>query len=289
MNIDTTQIVPASKMVSHTTGFAVQLNKAIVGANAFAHASGIHQDGVLKARDTYEIMRAGRRGLERQQDRAGQAVGPQRLQTAPARAGVAIESEEEIQQAFARFKELADRKARSSTRDILALVSEDEHERSHDYRLVSLEQRSSFSHGAPHARVQFIDGGEPRSPWSPAATVRWTPSSGHRGPGEEAEMLLYSVNAISGAAQTPQGEVTVRLQHGGRVVNGGADPDIVVASAKAYIAALNKLRGAHSRGRGAGLRQRQTSSGDMAHTWAFHERLEVFSISFDLLGILLER
>ncbi|TXH39404.1 MAG: 2-isopropylmalate synthase, partial [Burkholderiaceae bacterium] len=147
--------------------------------------------------------------------------------------------------AFARFKELADRKSEIFDEDILALVAEDEHERSHEhYRLVSLEQRSSFGHGAPHARVQFMDG-----------ETEVTMESSGNGPVDAifqaieakvksgAEMLLYSVNAISERSSDSQGEVTVRLQHGGRVVNGvGADPDIVVASAKAYIAALNKLR-----------------------------------------------
>ena len=123
VNIDTTQIVPASRMVSQTTGFVVQPNKAVVGANAFAHASGIHQDGVLKARDTYEIMRAEDVGWAANKIVLGKLSGrnafKQRLQDL----GVEFESEAEINNAFARFKELADKKAEIFDEDILALVS----------------------------------------------------------------------------------------------------------------------------------------------------------------------
>ncbi len=126
LGIDTTQIVPASQLVSQITGFVVQPNKAVVGANAFAHASGIHQDGVLKARDTYEIMRAEDVGWTRQQDRARQTVGPQRVQAAAAGAGRSRSTARPTSiAAFARFKELADRKAEIFDEDIIAIVTEE--------------------------------------------------------------------------------------------------------------------------------------------------------------------
>jgi 2-isopropylmalate synthase len=243
LGIDATQIVPASRLVAQTTGFVVQPNKAVVGANAFAHASGIHQDGVLKARDTYEIMRAEDVGWAANKIVLGKLSGrnafKQRLQDL----GIQLESEGEVNAAFAKFKELADRKSDIFDEDILALVmdetvtSENEH-----YRLVSLSQRSETG-GRPHARVVFKAGDVEHHAESDGngpvdASLKAIESKVRTG----SEMLLYSVNAITSGSTESQGEVTVRLQHGGRVVNGvGADPDIVVASAKAYLAALNKL------------------------------------------------
>ncbi len=154
--------MPASKLVSQITGFVVQPNKSVVGANAFAHASGIHQDGVLKARDTYEIIACGRRGLEREQDRARQAVGPQCVQTAPRRLGIALESEGELNTAFARFKELADRKSEIFDEDIIQIVTEEsaEAQERESYKFVSLSQRSETGE-RPHARIVFsVEGKE---------------------------------------------------------------------------------------------------------------------------------
>ena len=243
IGIDTTQIVPASRMVSQTTGFVVQPNKAVVGANAFAHASGIHQDGVLKARDTYEIMRAEDVGWAANKIVLGKLSGrnafKQRLQDL----GIEMESEAEVNAAFMRFKDLADRKAEIFDEDIIALVSDESvtAEQEH-YRLLSLAQRSETGE-RPHARVAFAAGGVELHADSDGngpvdASLKAIESKVKSG----AEMVLYSVNAITSGSTESQGEVTVRLQHGGRVVNGvGADPDIVVASAKAYLSALNKL------------------------------------------------
>ena len=243
MNIDPLHIVAASRMVSQTTGFVVQPNKAVVGANAFAHASGIHQDGMLKARETYEIMRAEDVGWSASKMVLGKLSGrnafKQRLQDL----GVQLESEADVNLAFAKFKELADRKSEIFDEDILALVS-DESVTQHreQYGFVSLSQHSETGE-RPQASVVFTIGG-----------VEVTGNSDGNGPVDAslkaievhvksgAEMVLYSVNAISGSTES-QGEVTVRLQNSGRVVNGvGADPDIVVASAKAYLSALNKLQ-----------------------------------------------
>lgn len=243
LGIDTSQIVPASRMVAQTTGFVVQPNKAVVGANAFAHASGIHQDGVLKARDTYEIMRAEDVGWSANKIVLGKLSGrnafKQRLQDL----GVELESESELNAAFVKFKDLADRKSEIFDEDIIALVGDEsvsaeiEH-----YRLLSLSQHSETGE-RPGARVTFAAGqvehravAQGNGPVD--ATLKAIESKLETG----AEMLLYSVNAITSGSTESQGEVTIRLQHGGRVVNGvDADPDIVVASAKAYLSALNKL------------------------------------------------
>ncbi|CAD5374712.1 2-isopropylmalate synthase [Rubrivivax sp. A210] len=243
VGVDASQIVPASRMVSQTTGFVVQPNKAVVGANAFAHASGIHQDGVLKARDTYEIMRAEDVGWSANKIVLGKLSGrnafKQRLQDL----GVALESESDINAAFARFKDLADRKSEIFDEDIIALVGDDSvtHDQEH-YRLLALSQHSAMGE-RPHARVAFAAGGVEQHADSDGngpvdASLKAIESRVKSG----AEMMLYSVNAITSGSTESQGEVTVRLQLGGRVVNGvGADPDIVVASAKAYLSALNKL------------------------------------------------
>jgi 2-isopropylmalate synthase len=244
LRIDASQIVSASRLVSQTTGFVVQPNKAVVGANAFAHASGIHQDGVLKARDTYEIMRAEDVGWAANKIVLGKLSGrnafKQRLQDL----GIELNSDAQLNTAFAQFKELADRKSDIFDEDILALVMEDAVTAAHEhYRLLSLSQQSAMGE-RPHAKVSFAAGIEEFHTQAQGngpvdASLKAIESKLNTG----AEMLLYSVNAITSGSTESQGEVTIRLQHGGRVVNGvGSDLDIVVASAKAYLAALNKLR-----------------------------------------------
>ncbi len=244
VGIDATQIVPASRMVSQTTGFVVQPNKAVVGANAFAHASGIHQDGVLKARDTYEIMRAEDVGWAANKIVLGKLSGRNAFKARLQELGIEMESEADINTAFARFKDLADRKAEIFDEDIIALASDESVTREQEhYRLVSLRQHSETGE-RPHAAVVFAAGGVEHSAESDGngpvdASLKAIESQLATG----AELVLYSVNAITSGSTESQGEVTVRLQLGGRVVNGvGADPDIVVASAKAYLAALNKLQ-----------------------------------------------
>jgi 2-isopropylmalate synthase len=243
LGIDTRHILAASRMVSQTTGFVVQPNKAVVGANAFAHASGIHQDGVLKARDTYEIMRAEDVGWTANKIILGKLSGRNAFKQRLQELGVQMESEAEVNAAFARFKELADRKSEIFDEDILALISEENvlHDKE-QYVFVSLSQHSETGE-RPHASIVFtVDGkevkGESDGNGPVDASLKAIESHVQSG----AEMILYSVNAISGSTES-QGEVTVRLQNSGRVVNGvGADPDIVVASAKAYLSALNKLQ-----------------------------------------------
>ncbi|MFA9218574.1 MAG: 2-isopropylmalate synthase, partial [Sphingomonadaceae bacterium] len=242
LGIDATQIVAASRMVSQTTGFVVQPNKAVVGANAFAHASGIHQDGVLKARETYEIMRAEDVGWAANKIVLGKLSGRNAFKQRLQELGIALDSEADINAAFTRFKELADRKAEIFDEDIMALVSDEQQsQESEHYRFVSLAQHSETGE-LPQAKVVFSIGGHEHSCAGSGdgpvdATVNAIESQAASG----AELVLFSINAISTGTQS-QGEVTMRLSKEGRIVNGvGADPDIIVASAKAYLSALNKL------------------------------------------------
>ncbi|TAN11859.1 MAG: 2-isopropylmalate synthase [Burkholderiaceae bacterium] len=242
VGIDTTQIVPASKLVSSTTGFVVQPNKAVVGANAFAHASGIHQDGVLKARNTYEIMRAQDVGWNANKIVLGKLSGRTAFKQRLHDLGVVMDSDADVMTAFMKFKELADRKKDIFDEDILALVGESSSTAHKErYGFVSLSHQSTTG-TQPHAEIVFTeDGTEVRAAavgnGSVDASLKAIESHVKSG----AELVLYSVNAISGSTES-QGEVTVRLQDSGRIVNGvGADPDIIVASAKAYLSALNKL------------------------------------------------
>jgi 2-isopropylmalate synthase len=242
VGIDTTQIVPASKLVSGITGFPVQPNKAVVGANAFAHASGIHQDGVLKARDTYEIMRAEDVGWHANKIVLGKLSGRNAFKQRVLELGIPVEGEGEINAAFARFKELADRKSEIFDEDIQALFS-DEAVTPHDehFKLISLSQHSETGE-RPHAAIVMSVGhqelhAEAEGNGPVDATLKAIESQVKSG----SELLLYSVNAITTGTES-QGEVTVRLTRAGRIVNGvGADPDIIAASAKAYLNALNKL------------------------------------------------
>lgn len=240
--IDATQIVPASKLVSGITGFPVQPNKAIVGANAFAHESGIHQDGVLKNRETYEIMRAEDVGWSQNKLVLGKLSGRNAFRQRLKEIGIELGSEEAVNAAFARFKDLADRKSEIFDEDLQMLVSEEagNHEGEH-YKLVSMKTHSETGE-TPTATVVMGEGTHERHAESLGsgpvdAVFRAIESIA----GSGAELQLFSVNAITGGTDA-QGEVTVRLKKEGRIVNGaGADTDIVVASAKAYINALNKL------------------------------------------------
>ncbi|WP_321942570.1 2-isopropylmalate synthase [Burkholderia cenocepacia] len=243
VGIDTSQIVPTSKLVSQITGFVVQPNKAVVGANAFAHASGIHQDGVLEARDTYEIMRAEDVGWTANKIVLGKLSGRNAFKQRLQELGVSLDSEAELNAAFMRFKDLADRKAEIFDEDIIAIVSEESalaQEQEH-FKFVSLSQRSETGE-QPQAKVVFaVEGKEVTGEARGNGPVDATFNAIEGEVGSGSELLLYSVNAITTGTQA-QGEVTVRLSKSGRIVNGvGTDPDIVAASAKAYISALNKL------------------------------------------------
>jgi 2-isopropylmalate synthase len=240
--IDTTQIVAASKLVSGVTGFPVQPNKAIVGANAFAHESGIHQDGVLKHRETYEIMRAEDVGWGANKLVLGKLSGRNAFKTRLAELGIDLPGDEALAVAFARFKELADKKGEVFDEDLHALVSEEGIVPAHEhYKLAALKVTSETG-TVPHARVMMSVGdAEVVSETAGDGPVDAVFKAIERMAGSNLQLLLYSVNAITGGTDA-QGEVTVRLEREGRIVNGtGADTDIIVASAKAYINALNRL------------------------------------------------
>ncbi len=243
--IDTTQIVPTSKLVSSITGFQVQRNKAIVGANAFAHESGIHQDGMLKNRETYEIMRAEDVGWTTNRLTLGKLSGRNAFNARLNELGVHLE-QEALNEAFVRFKTLADKKTEIFDEDLIALVN-DSVAAADTYKFDALECHSVPGH-KPHAVIHFsVDGcestGEADGSGPVDATFKAIESVVESG----AHLLLYSVNAVTEGTDS-QGEVSVRLEHSGHIVNGsGADTDIVVASAKAYINALNLLSGTRER------------------------------------------
>jgi 2-isopropylmalate synthase len=240
--IDASQIVPTSRLVSQITGFVVQPNKAIVGANAFAHASGIHQDGVLKARQTYEIMRAEDVGWSTNKIVLGKLSGRNAFKQRLKELGIELESEDGYNKAFQRFKDLADKKADIFDEDLQALVAQEAGTLAEEHwRLVTMSQASGMGE-RPHASVVLqANGSERRAESDGDGPVDATFKAIERIAASGAELLLYSVNAVTQGTES-QGEVTVRLARGGRVVNGvGADTDIIVASAKAYISALNRL------------------------------------------------
>jgi 2-isopropylmalate synthase len=240
--IDTTQIVPASKLVSTITGYPVQPNKAIVGANAFAHESGIHQDGVLKHRETYEIMRAEDVGWGANKLTLGKLSGRNAFRTRLKELGIELESDDALNAAFARFKELADKKSEIFDEDLHALVNDEVVQDTAELFKLAYLQVASQTGEIPHAVLTLNrDGAEQRTEATGGGPVDATFKAIENVVNSETELLLYSVNNITSGTDA-QGEVTVRLAKGGRVVNGqGADTDIVVASAKAYLNALNKL------------------------------------------------
>ena len=241
--IDTTQIVPASKLVSTITGYPVQPNKAIVGANAFAHESGIHQDGVLKHRETYEIMRAEDVGWNANKLTLGKLSGRNAFRTRLRELGIDLGTEDALNAVFARFKTLADKKSEIFDEDLQALVSDEfVSEESEQYKLVFLKVASQTGE-VPQSVITLSDGEEEkRAEADGGGPVDATFKAIENIVNSNAELLLYSVNNITSGTDA-QGEVTVRLSKGDRIVNGqGADTDIVIASAKAYLNGLNKLQ-----------------------------------------------
>jgi len=240
--VDATQIVPASKLVSGITGFPVQPNKAIVGANAFAHESGIHQDGVIKSRETYEIMRAEDVGWSTNKLVLGKLSGRNAFKQRLGELGIGMESEEALNAAFARFKDLADKKSEIFDEDLQMLVGDEaiSHELEH-FKLLSMMAHSETGETPVAKVVMAEDGRERKAESNGSGPVDATFKAIETIVTSGAELQLYSVNAVTSGTDS-QGEVTVRLKKNGRIVNGaGADTDIVVASAKAYINALNKL------------------------------------------------
>lgn len=240
------KIVPMSKMTSQITGMPVQANKSIVGANAFAHESGIHQDGVLKHKQTYEIMTPASVGWTNNRMVLGKHSGRAALKDRYEQLGMPIEGEL-LEKVFARFKALGDKKKEVFDEDLVAIFNDDGEAIDEHIRLISLHAASGTQE-TPVATVELEINGERHS----------TRCEGD-GPVDAAfkaikslvepnsRLLLYSVNAITSGTDA-QGEVTVRLQSGEKIVNGqGADTDIIVASVQALIEALNRLPNMHAK------------------------------------------
>jgi len=241
--IDTREILTCSKLVSSITGFPVQPNKAIVGANAFAHEAGIHQDGVLKSRETYEIMRAEDVGWSANRMVLGKHSGRNAFKSRVIELGFEFASEAELNDAFSRFKQLADKKHEIFDEDLQMLILEAGFEAEDEYiKLIALKVCSETGE-IPNAKVTLrINNQELTGNAGGGGAVDASLKAIEKLVMSNAVLELYSVNNITNGTDS-QGEVTVRLEKAGRIVNGlGADTDIVIASAKAYINALNKLQ-----------------------------------------------
>ncbi|SUS06509.1 2-isopropylmalate synthase [uncultured Defluviicoccus sp.] len=232
-------IMRASRLVSATTGFVVQPNKAIVGANAFAHESGIHQDGMLKHAGTYEIMTPESVGLSTSKLVLGKHSGRHAFREKLKELSFEL-GENAFEDAFDRFKALADRKKEVFDEDIVALV-DDQIGRAHDrIKLVSLEIECG-TRASSAKLVLDVDGEERTCEQTGDGPVDSAFRCIKKLFETAARLRLYQVHAVTGGTDA-QAEVTVRLEEHGRTVNGqGADTDTVVASVKAYLNALNKL------------------------------------------------
>ncbi|MCH9705490.1 MAG: 2-isopropylmalate synthase [Proteobacteria bacterium] len=238
--VDARQLVPTSKMISTITGFPVQPNKAIVGVNAFAHESGIHQDGVLKNKETYEIMSAEDVGWASNLIRLGKLSGRNAFRTHMKELGIQFADDAGLNEVFGRFKDLADKKRDIYDEDLLALVGAGS-EIDHSYQLESFQFTNS-SDGKPHARIQWRANNKQYDAEADGdgmvdAAIRAVEKDAN----SHAALALYSVNNITDGSDS-QGSVTVRLARDGVEATGhGTDTDIIVASVKAYIHALARL------------------------------------------------
>ena len=239
--VNTKKIAQASHLVSAITGFSVQPNKAIVGANAFAHEAGIHQDGVLKNAQTYEIMTPESVGLLKSTLVMGKHSGRHAFREKLKELGFADLGDNAIQAAFQRFKDLADRKNDVFDEDIVALVDDSVLRGNDLVRFVSLGVVAG-SKGPQSADLELeFDGAVHRTEATGNGPVDATFNAIKALIPHSAGLQLYQVHAVT-AGTDAQAEVTVRLEENGKTVNGqGADADTLVASARAYIHALNKL------------------------------------------------
>jgi len=246
--INTREIARTSRMVSRLTGYAIQPNKAVVGRNAFAHESGIHQDGVLKERSTYEIMDATEVGLESNSIVLGKHSGRHALKDALEQLGFKVEGNT-LNAAFKAFKEVADRKKQVTALDLEAIVSDEMRERSDAHELAWFEV-SAGTEVEPAAKVGVtmpsgeVAVGESGGDGPIDAVFRAIQSATET----ESELRQYTVDAVTGG-EDALGEVTVMLRTDGRLATGvGVATDIIEASARAYLRALsNSLEGAATR------------------------------------------
>jgi 2-isopropylmalate synthase len=238
--INTNLIYPTSRLVSMITGIIVQPNKAIVGANAFAHEAGIHQDGVLKNPMTYEIMKPETIGLTTNKLILGKHSGRHALRSHLKEMGYDL-SDEELNLVFKKFKELADKKKHVVDEDLEVIVTEGILRTKDIFQLEYLHVTSGTT-VLPMASVKLsINGRSVRGAGYGNGPIDSAFNSIAKLTGTQSELLRFSVSALTGGTDA-QGEVTVRLRENGLVALGkGADPDIITASAKAYINGLNRL------------------------------------------------
>jgi len=238
--IDTTHITRLSRLVQGITGAAVQVNKAIVGANAFAHESGIHQDGMLKHAGTYEIMTPESVGLTKSNLVMGKHSGRHALKSKLQELGFNL-GDNSFEEVFGKFKELADKKKDIYDNDLIALVDNQAVRGDERIKFISLQVMCG-SKGPAAAELELeIDGKSHKAKTSGDGPVDSTFNAIKKLVTDETRLVLYQVSAITKGTDA-QAEVTVRLQQGETIVNGtAADTDTIVASAMAYIAALNKL------------------------------------------------
>jgi 2-isopropylmalate synthase len=243
--LDSRELARTSRMVSRFTGYAVQPNKAVVGRNAFAHESGIHQDGVLKERTTYEIMDAREVGLESNQIVLGKHSGRHALRDALQELGFRVEGNA-LNQAFSRFKEIADKKKHVTALDLEAIVSDEFRERSQGYNLFWYDVEASSRRG-PRAKVAVTlpSGEQVEGEASGDGPVDAIFGAIQKAADTECDLRQYTVSAVTEGGDA-LGEVTVMLRAAGRLASGqGVSTDILEASARAYIRALsNALEGA---------------------------------------------
>jgi len=240
-NIDTKNILAASRLVSSITGFVVQPNKAIVGANAFAHEAGIHQDGILKHRETYEIMKAEDVGWHANTLVMGKHSGRNAFKVRMSELGVEFDSDDELNNAFSRFKALADKKHDIFDEDLQALVTEAQAEATEVIRLISLKVCTETGKENTAKITLLIDGKEKSASAKTSGAVDATFNAILSLVDIEPTLQLYSVTNVTQGTDS-LGEVNVRLEYEGKIVNGqGVDTDIITSSAKAYVHALNKV------------------------------------------------
>jgi 2-isopropylmalate synthase len=236
----------AAKLVSAVTSFPIQYNKAIVGRNAFAHESGIHQDGMLKHAQTYEIMTPESVGVKATSLVMGKHSGRHAFREKLKELGYEL-GENAFEDAFTRFKALADRKKHVYDEDIEALVDE-EIANAHDrIRVLSLTVIAGTMGPQSATLTLDIDGSHVTAQATGNGPVDATFNAIRHLVPHEAKLSLFQVHAVTEGTDA-QAEVSVRLEEGGRTVTGkGADPDTLVSSARAYVAALNKLLGKRER------------------------------------------
>ncbi|MBV9654047.1 MAG: 2-isopropylmalate synthase, partial [Acetobacteraceae bacterium] len=239
--VETTNILRVSKLLSTITGFDVQPNKGIVGRNAFAHESGIHQDGVLKNAATYEIMTPESVGWTHSSLVMGKHSGRAAFRDKLRALGYGEVGDNQLNDAFRRFKDLADRKKVVYDEDLVALV-DDEVVRDHEHiRFVSLDVQAG-SKRQPRASLELeIDGVARGAEAVGDGPIDATFNAIHALFPHTARLVLFSVGAVTEGTDA-QARTTVRLEEDGKLVDGqGADPCTITASARAYVHALNKL------------------------------------------------